>query len=78
MLDDTNCTTDYHRSLGRDIRKTILSMDQHQKEQCLTKIQAQVTLLKRSHNPDILKYVTTLLSGKEPRKGISKERNGLP
>ena len=73
MLDDTNCTTNYQHHLAHDIRRTISTMDQHQKEQCLTKIQARATLLGQPHDPEILKYVTTLLEGKEPRKGISKK-----
>ena len=72
MIDDTNCTPNYRWNLAHDIRRTISQMDQYQKEQCLTKIQAQVTMLEQPPNPEILRYVTTLLNGREPRKGLSR------
>jgi len=74
MIDDTNCTTNYQHHLAHDIRRAISTMDQHQKDQCLAKMQAHATLLEQPHDPEVLKYVTTLLNGKKPRKGISKPR----
>ena len=74
MIDDTNCTPNYRRNLAHDIRRAISQMDQYQKEQCLTKIRVQAILCGQPHDPDILKYVTTLLNDKEPRNGISGTR----
>ena len=71
-IDDSNVTTNSRWNPAHDIRQTISQMDDYQKEQCLIKIQARTTLLEQPHDPKILKYVTTLLKGKEPKKGISK------
>ena len=72
MIDDTNCTSNYKWNLAHDIRRTISNMSEEEKTHCLRNIQAQATLLERPHDPEVLKYVTTLLNGKEPRNGISK------
>lgn len=71
MFDDTNRTTNSRWHLAHNIRQTVSQMGQHQKEQCLVRIQTEL-LQAKTPDPKILKYVTTLLNGKEPKKGIGK------
>jgi len=74
IIDDTNCTVNSRWHLAHDIRQTISNMDEFDREKTLVRIQAEL-LDSKTANPDVLKYVTTLLNGKAPRVGISK-RNG--
>jgi len=74
IIDDTNCTVNSRWHLAHNIRQTVSCMDEIDREQALVRIQAEL-LTNKDPDPNVLKYVTTLLKGSKPRNGISK-RNG--
>lgn len=75
MIDYTNCTVNSRWHQAHQIRQTIEGMAPEDREKALIRIQAEMTLNGKTPDQDVLNYVTTLLNGKEPRKGISR-RNG--
>ena len=73
MIDDANCTPNYRWNLAHTVRQAVPTMDEYQKQQALLRIQSE-PLKDNTPDPNILEYVTTLLNGKKPRKGISKRK----
>lgn len=71
MIDYSNCTVNSKWHTAHNIRQTIEKMDEHDREHALVRIQAEL-LNNDNPDPEVLDYVTTLLKGKAPRRGISR------
>ncbi len=74
MIDDTNCTSNYKRYLAHNIRQTIDNMSEHDKQLALESIQAETAFGNTPADTQTLQYVTSLLNGKQPPKGLARRR----
>ena len=70
-LINPNGTVNSRRHLAHDIRQTVTKMSEQERTHCLEAIQARAVLLEQQPNNELCQYITFLLNGKEPRKGIS-------
>ena len=68
-----NGTTNHKWHIAHNIRQTISSMTESERQNALLRIQAELHVLGNTPpKPELLQYIVPLLNGKRPKRGIAR------